>query len=206
MSIAEQPILQDFQIFLDYIGTEKGIELTKTKRVLRNADLSKLNEKLHYKTPFVTSRNQQAVFSTINTFFYIAKVSELAKIKKEKNKFFLLPNASKVKQFKQLFSKAEQYFFLLESFWCYVDWETAYDIRGGFDKEFYTKLSKKKIGKWISIGEFELKREGKIYSPDETSIAEIFAAFGLFELVWDDTLEKRPFNYVFPYKLAAIGR
>ncbi|MEM8526809.1 MAG: plasmid pRiA4b ORF-3 family protein [Bacteroidota bacterium] len=204
MLIIEQPILQDFQIFLDYFSTEKGIELTKTKRVLRNADLSKLNEKLHYETPCVNSRNQQTVFSTINTFFYIARVSELTQIKKAKSKFFLLSNASKVKQFKQSLNKAEQYFFLLESFWCYVDWEAAYDIRGGFDKEFYTKLSKKKIGKWITIGEFELKREGKIYSPDETSIAEIFAAFGLLELIWDESLEKRPSSYVFPYKLAAI--
>lgn len=203
MSIVEQPILQDFQIFLDYISTGKGIELTKTKQVPRTVDLLKLNELVHFKAPHVNNKSQIRLFSLLNAFFHISKVSELTQIRKEKGKFHWFINPEKVAQL-QTFSAEEQYFFLLESFWCYIDWDAAYDIRAFWDKEFYQNLSKLAVGEWITVEGREIKRKGKLRPPMEIPVVEVFAAFGLLELVWDETLDKRPSKYSFPYKLAAI--
>ncbi|MEN0047791.1 MAG: hypothetical protein AAF806_12085, partial [Bacteroidota bacterium] len=203
MTVANQAIINDFQIFLDYINKDKGIVLTKTKQVLRNPDLMYLNEQLHFKSPGVHRRSPQLAFSLLSAFFYIAKVSELASVKQEKSKYLLVANATKIAAFQE-WTKTEQYFFILESFWCYLNWEKAFDTRAFWDKDFYKKLAKRKADKWVTVGDINLKRKGKIQAPSYVQFTEVFAALGWIGLIWDDNLEKRPSSYHFPYKSACI--
>lgn len=206
--IEKQPIITDFHTFLDYIQQANGMELTKTKQAPRTADLLQLNEQIHFRAAFVNNKSQLQRFSLLNTFFHIATVSRLAEIRKEKGKFKLFVNPEELTKFHS-FDAAEQYFFLFESFWCYIDWETAYDIRSFWDNDFYESLVKEKVGEWVTIAERNIKRSGKLSSPLLTDIPEVFAAFGFMELIWDTNLEKRPSKYTFPYSsiaLSALGK
>ncbi len=206
--IENQPILKDFHTFLQYIEGQKGVEVTNTKQVPKTVSLLEINEQIHFKAPFVTNKSKLQRFSLLNTFFYIAKTSELIYTRKQKSKFLLLVDAEKVNQFRT-YNTDEQYFFLLESFWCYIDWETAYDNRSFWDRQFYDSLLKQEVGQWVTVADRNLKRKGKLQRPVYTIIAEVFAAFGFFELVWDTNLEERPDRYTFPYAsvaLTALGK
>jgi hypothetical protein len=94
----------------------------------------------------------------------------------------------------------EKYFSLLEAFWCFVDWDSAYDCRSFYSHDFYIKVGGKPANKKITVSERDLNREGEVQSPSDYFVAEIFSAFGFLELTWDDNLQKRPTRYVFPYK------
>lgn len=203
MYFSDQPILSDFRTFLDYIEQKGGLELTKDKNVLRSADLLTLNELFYNKALHVNNKSKQVAFTTINTFFYIARISELTIIQQIKQKFYLVTKKDRVLQFDAL-SDDEQYFFLLESFWCYENWDEAYDCRSFWDEAFYLKLAEKPAEQIISIGERDLKRPGEIKAPIYLFAAEIFAAFGFLRLVWDEQLEKKMGKYIFPYKSAAV--
>ncbi|MEM0994942.1 MAG: hypothetical protein AAGI49_18060, partial [Bacteroidota bacterium] len=172
MTVADQAIIKDFETFLNYISQEQGILLTKSKQVLRNADLMYLNEQMHFKSQGVHKKSQQLAFNLLSIFFHIAKVSELASIKREKSKYLLFPNATKITTF-QTWTKTEQYFFLLESFWCYLDWDIAIDTRSFWSVEFYDKIAQRESGKWVSLSNRNLKRAGEIRSPSHTPFAEI---------------------------------
>ncbi|MEM9850239.1 MAG: hypothetical protein AAF847_20270, partial [Bacteroidota bacterium] len=134
-----QAITNDFQIFLDYISGDKKIILTNTKQVLRNADLMYFNEQMHFKSLGVHRRSPQLAFSLLSTFFYTATVSELASVKQVKSKYLLVANTTKIAVFQE-WTNTEQYFFILESFWCYLNWELAFDTRAFSDKDFYKNL------------------------------------------------------------------
>ncbi|MEM6698179.1 MAG: hypothetical protein AAF599_07270, partial [Bacteroidota bacterium] len=80
----------------------------------------------------------------------------------------------------------------------------AFDTRAFWDKDFYKKLAKRKADKWVTVGDINLKRKGKIQAPSYVQFTEVFAALGWIGLIWDDNLEKRPSSYHFPYKSACI--
>lgn len=206
MNLAIQPIIQDFQIFLDYIVKKNGIQLTNSKQVLRSKDLSVLNERMScFQTQFTNNKSQQTVYALLNTFFYIAKVSELTRVQKEKSKFLLFVDEEKVAQFQSL-NEQSQYFFLFESFWAYIDWDTAYEIRSFWRTDFYQQILEKPVNKWVTIGDRDLKRKGELKPPFHKPIVEMLTALGFLQLEWDDKLEKRPDKYTCPYDKAAISQ
>jgi hypothetical protein len=61
------------------------------------------------------------------------------------------------------------------------------------------KLAKKQIGKKITLGDRNLKREGDIQAPNYPFFSEVLSAFGFWAMTWDDNLTKRA-RYGFPYK------
>ena len=201
--LSNQLILKDYHAFLNYLDKKSQLNLTKTKMVLRSDDLMELNDLVHFKQPYVTNKNQQPAFSLINTFFHISTVSQLARIGQSKKQLVLYPNGERIQQFYDL-NDDEQYFFLLEAFWSYINWEIAYNVRTFWDYNFYTKLIEYPPNELVSISENNIKRKGTLQSPTATFVAELFAAFGLLELVWDEKLDKSPSKYVFPYKLVSV--
>jgi hypothetical protein len=203
MNINEQPILSDFNRFLDYVVQNPSLNLTKDKCVLRNKDLMAINDRLHFKSPMVTPKSQQKAFAVISTFFYIATASQLVFVKEniDKGVVELLVNEAKIREYDAL-TDAEKYFALLEAFWCYIDWDKVYDCRSFWDREFYTKLMTYPEGKVVTIEDRDLKRKGELHGPGYTYIAEVFEAFGFLSMAWDENLDKRPSSYRFPYATA----
>jgi hypothetical protein len=200
MNISEQLILSDFNRFLDYVVQNPSLNLTKDKCVLRSKDLMAINDRLHFKAPMVTPKSQQKAYGVISAFFYISTASQIVFVKEniDKGVVELLVNEAKIREYDAL-TDAEKYFSLLEAFWCYIDWDVAFDCRSFYDNEFYTKLIKYPEGKLVTIEDRELKRKGALRGPSHINIAEVFEAFGLFTMVWDENLDKRPSSYRFPY-------
>lgn len=206
MHFTNQPILRDFDRFLDLLGQSKRLELTRDRGHLRQAELLKINESLHFPAHVFGAKSQQPAFSLITTFYYIARTALFFSVKKSgqaKDLPVLVLNEERVRQFDGL-TDDEKYFFLLESFWCFLDWDEAFDVRVFSDDRFYVVLAAQPVGEWVSVGDHDLKRAGKIIGPMSTSFAEIFQAFGFLDLIWDETLEKKPTRYQFPYRSAAI--
>ena len=203
MHFTAQPILRDFDQFLDYLGQPGQIELTKDKGYLRTADLHRLNDRMHFRLAIFNPKSQQPAFPLLNTFLHIARTAQLFWVKRDK-KCLLSVAEDRVRQYDAL-SADEKYFFLLESFWCFVDWDEAYDSRSFGDTLFYLALSQMPVGKTVSIADHDLKRKGEIDGPMTTFMAEVFQAFGFFDLTWDAQLSERPMKYQFPYQSAALS-
>lgn len=204
MNISQLPILSDFNRFLDYIAQKPVLELTKDKGVLRSKDLIAINDLLEIKAPKVTPKSQQPAFSLINTFFHIGVASKMLNVQKNATNrtAFLHINPARIQKYDAM-NDLDKYFFLFESFWCYVDWDKAYDCRSFWDKEVYFKLMTYPIGKMVSIGDYDLKRKGELSGLTYTFAAEVFSAFGFLDMIWDENLEKRPSSYQFPYAFCA---
>lgn len=206
MIFSDQSIRRDFDKFIEYLNQPKGIELTKDRGNMRTADLLALNERMHHRLEIFNPKAKQMSFSVLNTFFYIARTAQLFLVKKDVagRKCWLEIQKDRVRQYDAL-TDDEQYFFLLETFWCFMDWDEAFDSRSFSDGEFYLELCQQPVGKSVSIGDRDLKRAGKIEAPMELFAAEVFAAFGFFDLVWDEKLTTRPNRYAFPYQSATLS-
>ncbi|MEI6409768.1 MAG: hypothetical protein WCR52_10320 [Bacteroidota bacterium] len=193
-------ILRDFGRFLDYIDQLGPLELTKGKSLLRSVDLIRLNEQMHFRSEFVNPKSTQNAYALLNTFFHIGRIAQLFWVKKTaKDSKILVTNPDRVVLYDAL-NDDEKYFFLLESFWCYVNWDVAYDCRYFSDSRFYDNILSARAGT-ITIAENEVKRKGMVNSPYQFFHAEVFQAFGFLELHKDDQLENLQIKkHAFPYK------
>ncbi len=202
LHFSEQPILKDFDRFITYLCEHPALPLTNDKVVLKGGDSLAINEQMtSFKTAFVTTRHPQRAYSLVNTFFYIAKISYLFVVNThpKNGKQMLTIHEERIRAYDAL-TDDEKYFFLLEAFWCHIDWEDAYDCRSFWENNFYKELATKPANKKITLGDRDLKREGDIRGPAFYYVAEIFEAFGFFNMTWDDNLTTRQTQYVCPYK------
>ncbi len=206
MHFTTQPILRDFDHFLDLLGQSENLELTRDRDHLRQADLQKLNESLEFPARLFGVKSQQPSFAVINAFYYIARAAQFLSVRKSmgaKQLPAIALNKDRIRQYDAL-TADEKYFFLLESLWCFMDWDVAFDVRSFWDQKFYLELAAHPVGKMVAVADRDLKRAGKINAPSQTAFAEIFQSFGFLDLVWDEKLEKKPTRYQFPYHSAAI--
>lgn len=206
MDFSDQFILKDFDTFLDFLNEKAPLELTNGQALLKGKYLIPLNNQMRsFQTRFVSEKNKADVFVLIQTFFFIAEKAEfvLRKVHPKTGNNELHINIERAKLYDAL-SENEKYFFLLDTFWSHIDWETAYDCRHLWRGTFYLAIANKKVGVKTRIIERHLKREGEIQADYNTFIAELLAAFGLFELEWDVNLSKRPDKYAFSYQTVAI--
>jgi hypothetical protein len=131
MYFSNQLILKDFDTFLNYISTN-NIALTNDRMEMKAVDLLKINEKmLSFQTRFVYEKNQMGTYNLLSAFFYISKEALLlfVKVNEKGNKKFAEINPERVTAYHNL-TADEQYFFLLDAFWCYIDFDLIYDCRG----------------------------------------------------------------------------
>jgi hypothetical protein len=201
LHFSDQLILTDFDRFITYLCEHPALPVTNDKAVLKGTDLVAINERMmSFQTTFISAKFQQRSFSLLNTFFYIAKLGNFFEINtNQKNgKNTLIIKEKSIKAYDSL-SDDEKYFFLLETFWCYLDWDEAFDCRSFWSTDFYKDLKNKPVGKKMTIGDRDLKRKGEMEGPSDYFVAEIFQAFGFIELDWDINLTARPTKYVFPY-------
>jgi Plasmid pRiA4b ORF-3-like protein len=202
LHFSEQPILKDFDRFITYLCDHPNLLLTNDKVVLKGNDALALNEQMtSYQTTFVTSRFPQRAYSLVNSFFYIAQVADFFFVNShpKNGKNTIAIREERIREYDAL-TDDEKYFFLLETFWCHIDWDEAYDCRAFWSHDFYKKLATKPVNRKITLGEREFKRKGEMEAPNFYFVAEIFKAFGFFDMTWDETLTSRPTKYACPYK------
>jgi hypothetical protein len=198
-------ILQDFDKFLDLLGQSSEVELTKGKGELRNADLLRLNAAMHFRLAIINPKSKQLNFALLNMFFHIARTAELVQIKKDSmaQRCSLTVNPTRVREYDSM-NYDEQYFFLLETYWCFLNWREVFDSYLFAAEPFYKEILQQPAGIPVTVSDPDAKRSGKIRGPIDTAPAEIFQAFGLLELCWDEALEKRPSRYIFPYQSVTL--
>ncbi len=203
---SDQLILTDFDRFITYLCEHPALPVTNDKAVLKGVDLVAINERMKsYQTTFISAKFQQRSFSLLNTFFYIAKLGNFFEINTnpKNGKNTLLVKENSIKAYDAL-SDDEKYFFLLETFWCYLDWDEAYDCRSFWSVDFYKILTDQLVGKKITVSDSDLKRKGQLEGPSDYFVAELFQAFGFIELDWDTNLTARPTRYAFPYESTTL--
>jgi hypothetical protein len=175
MYFADQPIIHDFDHFIGYLEATAPLSLTKSMKRLQAADLLVLNNKMA--TPVVVTKNRptQKDFVCLNVFFYIGLGAELFTIQQGR-KGPLLHIQPERMQLYHAMNADERYGFLLQSFWCYLDWEMAFERRPSFEiGQLFETLEKGGAQK-----KFSFESSGR---PMMTSkvLAELLRAFGLFE-------------------------
>jgi Plasmid pRiA4b ORF-3-like protein len=206
LHFSDQLILTDFDRFITYLCEHPALPVTNDKAVLKGADLVAINERMmSYQTTFISAKFQQRSFSLLNTFFYIAKLGNFFDINtNQKNgKNTLVVKEKSIKAY-DLLGDDEKFFFLLETFWRYLDWEEAYDCRSFWSVDFYKNLTTQLVGKKITVSDRDLKRKGEVEGPSDYFVAELFQAFGFIELHWDINLTARPTKYSFPYESVTL--
>jgi hypothetical protein len=206
MYCTNQPILRDFNSFLDYISQSKSLELTKDKGCLRSADLLQLNDLMHVRVGNITPKSKQQAFSLLNTFFYIARSAQLFLVNQDPKtkKTVLTVNGDRIALYDAM-SDDERYFSLLEGFWSFVDWDEAYDCRAFSDERFYKELTAKPVGKSITVSNWQTKQKGQINSPIYAFASEVFQAFGLITLIPGDHIVKTTDRNRFPYQAVVLS-
>ncbi len=115
------------------------------------------------------------------------------------------PNEVKITEYEEL-SDDGKYFFLLEAFWSFMDWDEAFDCRVFWKSDVLKKLLKKNTpNKAITISCQELKRKGEEMGGVYKFFEEIMSAFGCLELFWDKNLVDAPKNkYAHPYEAMSL--
>lgn len=194
-------ILKDFDTFLDYFqDDESAVDLTSTSENIKGTDLVILNDKmLSFKSRFVNNKSKQESFNLLNVFFHIALTSRLL-IKgsdSKGNKTLLLPNTSRVALYDSL-SEDEKMFFLLDTFWSYLDWRYCFDV-GYFNAQLLDTLRKKPIGQRLTIARRGRREQADIDAWIGTFVYDFFAAFGLWDMEWDPAITQKVDKYTCPY-------
>lgn len=136
------PMVQDFDIFAEYIKKEKPV-LTPSRRIISRKDCYIINDKLSFKTEVDAPKYNQDRYTIIEMFYVLGIDSGLCKIKREKNKCILV-GTRKLERFLKL-NNFEKYVFLLENYWRKYEFD---EIDGGrrFDAEALYQIVKSIAG------------------------------------------------------------
>jgi len=128
INFAQLPILEDFDLFLTFLNRPEPIWLTNEKGQLKRDDLFRLNQEMHHKTEWVTNKSLQYAYPLLDFFFQVSIKSKLARIYHHDKGKILKPDPEKLSKYRSL-SPGEQYFFLLETFWRYLNWAAIMEMR-----------------------------------------------------------------------------
>lgn len=118
-------IVDDFREFCCFIETEKPL-LSSKKEVLGKKDAFSINSRLYYKREVDKPHYQQEHYTGLDLLFTLAIEGHLfEKVKDEKGNI-RLRGTKRLESFSQL-NDCERYCFLLETYWCYYDFENQFD-------------------------------------------------------------------------------
>ena len=175
MYFADQLIIQNFDQFLDYLQANAPLSLTKRLKQLTSADLLSLNSKMSAPVMMEKDRPIQKDFFHLNLFFHIGLVAELFTIRSNGKGHELVVQPERLQLYLSL-NVDERYGFLLQSCWCYLDWQTAFDQRPSFEfKNLLETLVQEADQK-----EFSFESPEKLMTLSKIE-AELLSAFDFFE-------------------------
>ena len=132
------PIVQDFDIFAEYIKNEKPV-LTPSRKIINRKDCYTINDKLSFKIEVDAPKYNQEKYTIIEMFYVLGIDSGLCKIKRDENKCILVATR-KLERFLKL-NNFEKYVFLLGNYWRKYEFD---EIDGGrrFDAEAFYQIVK----------------------------------------------------------------
>lgn len=175
MYFADQPIIQDFDQFLNYLQVNAPLSLTKRLKQLTATDLLSLNSKMSAPVVMEKNRPMQKDFFHLNLFFHIGLVAELFTIRPDGKGHILVVQPERLQLYLSL-NVDERYGFLLQSCWCYLDWETAFNRR----PSFYLENLLETLEQGTDQKEFSFEPPEKLMTLSKIE-AELLSAFGFFE-------------------------
>lgn len=210
LAVGDLPVLEDFDLFLTFLRSNKAIPLTKDKAQLKRTDLYRLNEELHFKANGVTDKSLQTSYPELEFFYAAVQTGKLARICYGEKGNFLQPNPDPLERY-SLLTRTEQYFFLLQTAWCYLNWSKLCETRSmfftdsvvailrlvaenpsGFQLEVDVSYSRLRIGK----AEISLSLINKV--------VQIFGFLGFYELE-PAVFAKKPDRYTFPFRTLVVA-
>jgi len=113
--------LGNFCAFVDYVESEKP-NLTKAKRWISRNHLCAMNERMSEPERKANSQSDQDSYPMLHLFYHLSIAADLVRMKAAASGKAVLNVTERLTLFRKL-NKAEQYFFLLETFWLDTDWE-----------------------------------------------------------------------------------
>jgi len=113
------PILKDFAAFINYLKTHR-IVLTKANEFISGNNLFELNQQMTHPAPNTTTRTAQKYYPRFHLFYHLVLSGKLFRKVLEKERMVLKPTDRL--QLYEVLKSAEQYFFLLETFWTDTNW------------------------------------------------------------------------------------
>lgn len=132
MHFSDQAIIRDFDQFLAYLETNGPLFLTKSRKQLKAVDLLALNGHLAQAQAVVKKRPVQQDFIGLNFFFYSALAADLIILGHQPKGPVLNLEPKRLALYRSL-NPAERYGFLLQTLWCYLDWDLAFELRSFFE-------------------------------------------------------------------------
>ncbi|MBZ9633746.1 plasmid pRiA4b ORF-3 family protein [Clostridium sp. FP1] len=126
-SICEEnilPLVQDFNIFMEYIEEEKPV-LSAKKEVLGKNDSFKLNSKLNFNKAVTAPNYNQDQYFIIDLMFSLAVDSGLYVVANDEKEKVNLVKTEKVELFLEL-NNFEKYVFIIENYWSKYDFCKKY--------------------------------------------------------------------------------
>jgi hypothetical protein len=205
---AVQHVLEDFAIFLTFLHSKKKIPATTQQGHFKQKDLFQLNQEMHFRDVWATEKSMQPAYPELEFFYEAALAAGILKIRVRDKDTVLLVEEEKWYQFQQL-SAHDQYFFLLETAWRYLNWEK---ITGSalihFHKvmqDFIYFLGKNPAGATLNIKAKEKGWSAGWFSFDlYNKVVQIFSFLGFCTLEPDNTLTKKPDKYTAPFKSLTV--
>ncbi len=129
INVSGLPVLEDFDLFLTFLRSNKEIPVTNEKAQLKRADLYRLNGELHFKADWVTDKSMQSAYPALNFFYHVVLAARMARIFYGEKGNYLQPDPDQLERY-SLLTRTEQYFFLLQTTWCYLNWAKLCESRG----------------------------------------------------------------------------
>jgi len=210
ISLSELPVLDDFTLFLTFLKSHDKVPVSATTTHLKPADLYRINEELHFKAPWATSRTLQPHYPALHFFHEAVQVLDLARVHFEAKGAFLRIEPEQVDRY-ELMTRAEQYFSLLRAAWCLVSWGELAGVRSLYFQEDVMNLLRL-VAESSSGQAYEVEDRRLVLPPDEQriflvgsmKIIELFWFLGFYDLERDPTLTKRPESHIFPYRRIVV--
>lgn len=206
ITLSTLPILDDFDLYLTFLRSHDSVPVTNSNNHLKQADLFRINEEMHFKAAWVTAKSMQPHYPLLNFFYQVVIAGGLARVHHEKKGIYLRINPGQLEKY-DLMTRTERYFFLLESLWCHLNWEELTGARSLYFAETIFELlrlaAESAPGQAFEVQDRSIYDSGgrkPVHVNCNRSIYEVFRFLGFYDMEPDTSLTKKPDSYAFPYK------
>jgi hypothetical protein len=101
-NVSGLPVLEDFDLFLAFLRSNKEIPLTNEKAQLKRTDLYHLNAELHFKADWVTDKSMQSAYPELEFFYGAVLAGKLARIGYGEKGNYLQPDPDQLERYSLL--------------------------------------------------------------------------------------------------------
>jgi hypothetical protein len=197
-------------LFLTFLRSKKEIPLTNEKGQLKRTDLYGLNAKLYFKADRVTDKSMQPAYPALHFFYHVVLAARLARIFYGEKGNYLQPDPGQLERY-ALLTRTEQYFFLLQTAWCYLDWGKLCETRGLYAISSVQQLLKL-VGEHPPGRAFEINRpHTALYHGGQTihlsavnQVVQMFWFLGFFD-VEPAVFTKKPDRFILPFSKLIVA-